>query len=191
MTTMILGLAVFLGMHSVSIVAAPLRNSMAAKNALLWKAFYGIVSIVGLVLVIKGYADARLTSSVLYTPPGWMNHVVALLMLPAFSFFIAPYFPGRISTTLKHPQLVAVKLWALSHLLVNGRVAELVLFGAFLAWAVIDRISLKKREQKPMLTMPRTGFNDAIVVIVGLALYVAFLFHLHVAWIGVSPMGAM
>jgi uncharacterized membrane protein len=188
---MILGLMIFLGMHSVSIVAAPLRNSLAAKSEILWKVIYGVVSIVGLVLVIRGYADARLTSSVLYTTPGWMNHVVALLMLPAFSFFIAPYFPGKISATLKHPQLVAVKLWALSHLLVNGRVAELVLFGAFLAWAVVDRISLKKREQKPMLRLPTSGFNDIIVVVLGLGLYLAFVFHLHRAWIGVSPMGAM
>lgn len=191
MTTMIAGLVLFLGMHSVSIFAADFRNSMVARSEIGWKAVYGLVSLVGLVLIIQGYGEARMTSAVLYSPPVWLRHVAALFLLPTFVFFIAPYFPGKISTTLKHPQLVAVKLWAFAHLLVNGRVAELVLFGAFLAWAVVDRISLKRREQKPMATLPKSGLNDVIIIVVGLALYAAFVLRLHAAWFGVSPLGTM
>lgn len=191
MTTMIAGLVLFLGMHSVSIFAADFRNSMVARSEIGWKAVYGLVSLVGLVLIIQGYGEARMTSAVLYSPPVWLRHVAALFLLPTFVFFIAPYFPGKISTTLKHPQLVAVKLWAFAHLLVNGRVAELVLFGAFLAWAVVDRISLKRREQKPMVTLPKSGLNDVIIIVVGLALYAAFVLRLHAAWFGVSPLGTM
>ncbi|MFN2168786.1 MAG: NnrU family protein, partial [Anaerolineae bacterium] len=117
-------------------------------------------------------------------------HLAALLMLPVFVFFVAPYFPGRIKTTLKHPQLVAVKLWAVAHLLVNGTVADLVLFGSFLAWAVIDRISLKRRPERAVPGLaPAAGRNDALAIVVGLALYGLFAMVLHQRWIGVAPFG--
>ena len=191
MTTLILGLLLFLGMHSISIVAEPLRNKLAAKSELGFKAIYGLVSIAGIVLIANGYADARMTSSILYTTPQWMNHVMALLMLPVFILFFAPYFPGRISTAAKHPQLVAVKLWAVSHLLVNGSVADIVLFGSFLAWAVVDRISLKRRAPRPVPGLPKANGNDFIVVLLGLITYVAFTLWLHERWIGIAPFGAM
>ena len=191
MTTLILGLVLFLGMHSISIVAEPLRNRLAAKSELGWKAVYGLVSIAGIVLIAQGYADARMTSAILYTTPQWMNHVMALLMLPVFILFFAPYLPGRISTAAKHPQLVAVKLWALSHLLVNGSVADIVLFGAFLAWAVIDRISLKRRTPRPLPGLPKANGNDFIAILLGLVTYVAFTMWLHERLIGVAPFGPM
>ena len=109
-------------------------------------------------------------------------------MLPVFPLFLAAYLPGRIKTTLKHPMLVAVKLWALSHLLSNGMLADVVLFGGFLAWAVIDRISLKRRPLRPNPSTSPGRFNDFIAIGAGLALYVIFLLWGHEHLIGVSPM---
>ena len=160
MALLILGLVLFIGMHSTSIVADDFRNRMAAKSGLGWKAFYGIVSIVGLVLIVKGYAAARMDPTVLYIPPVWLKHVAALLLLPVFILFFAPYFPGRIKAATKHPQLVAVKLWAVAHLLVNGTVADVILFGSFLVWAVVDRISMKRRVERPVPSAPAKGIND-------------------------------
>jgi len=176
-------------MHSVSIFAEGTRNSVAAKSELGWKAIYGVVSLIGLYLIIKGYGAARLEPVVLYTPPIWLRHLSALLLLPVFILFFAPYFPGRIKTATKHPQLIAVKLWAIAHLLVNGTVADVVLFGSFLAWAVADRISLKRRTVRAIPGAPASALNDPVLVVLGLGAYVAFAFWAHAAWIGVAPFG--
>lgn len=189
MVLLILGLVLFIGMHSVSIVAEGFRNNMAAKSELGWKAVYGLISLAGIYLIVQGYAAARLDPIVLYMPPTWLRHLAALLLLPVFILFFAPYFPGKIKAVTKHPQLVAVKLWAVSHLLVNGTVADLILFGTFLAWAVVDRISLKRRTPRAVPGLPEAGINDVIVVVVGLIAYGAFAMYLHVAWIGVAPFG--
>ncbi len=189
MATLILGLVLFLGMHSISIFANDFRDRVAAKSELGWKALYGIVSIVGIVLIVRGYAAARLEPTILYAPPVWLRHVTALLMLPVFILFLAPYLPGKIKQATKHPQLVAVKLWALAHLLSNGTLADVVLFGSFLAWAVADRISLKHRPARPLPGPPASAVNDIILVIVGLAAYGVFAFWAHQAWIGVAPFG--
>ncbi len=132
-----------------------------------------------------------MTSVILYTTPQWLNHVMAVLMLPVFILFFAPYLPGRISAAAKHPQLVAVKLWAFSHLLVNGSVADVLLFGSFLAWAVVDRISLKRRAPRAVPGLPEANRNDVIVVLIGLLAYVAFVKWLHLNLIGVAPFGPM
>jgi len=187
MLQLTLGLLLFLGMHSISILAMPLRDSLAAKSDLGWKLIYGFVSIAGVILIANGYAEARLAPIILYVAPAWLYHVAALLLLPVFVLFFAPYFPGRISTTAKHPQLVAVKLWAVSHLLVNGTLADVVLFGSFLAWAVVDRISLKRRPTRAVPGLPESKKNDIIVVVLGLGVYVAFVFWWHEMLIGVRP----
>jgi uncharacterized membrane protein len=189
MLLLITGLVLFLGVHSVSIFAEPLRDRLAAKSEGLWKGGYALASLAGIVLVCMGYADARMNPTFLWVPPSWMSHVAALLLLPVFILFVAPYLPGRISAAAKHPQLVAVKLWALAHLLVNGTLADAVLFGGFLAWAVADRISLKRRTPRALMTAPPSGANDAIAVVVGLLLYVGFVFWAHAALIGVAPFG--
>jgi len=189
MALLILGLVLFLGIHSTSIVAEGFRNRMAAKSELGWKAFYGIVSIVGIVLIVKGYADARMDPTLLYVPPVWMKHLAALLLLPVFVLFFAPYFPGRIKAATKHPQLVAVKLWAVAHLLVNGTLADVILFGSFLIWAVVDRVSFKRRVERPVPSAPVKGINDVLVVAAGLGVYVIFTLWLHEAWFGVAPFG--
>lgn len=187
MILLVAGLLVFLGMHSVSIFAEGLRDRMAARSRLGWMAVYGAVSLVGLILIMRGYAAARLDPYPLYAPPTWTAHLAALLMLPVFGLFIAPYLPGRIRTVARHPQLIAVVLWAGAHLLANGNLADVVLFGAFLIWAVADLLSMGRRTQRPLPGAPPSSLNDVLVVVVGLMLYGAFAFWAHQAWIGVAP----
>lgn len=187
MLQLTLGLVLFFGMHSISIVALPLRNKLAAKSELGWKLIYGVVSLVGIILVSRGYAELRLAPTILYVSPAWLYHVAAILLIPTFVLFFAPYFPGRISTATKHPQLIAVKLWAVSHLLVNGTLADMLLFGSFLLWAVADRISMKRRATRAVPAMPESKTNDVVVVVLGLSVYVAILFWLHEMLFGISP----
>lgn len=190
MTLLVLGLILFLGMHSLSIVAPGLRETLVNRiGEWPYKGVYALISILGVVLIIKGYGAARMEPVLLYTTPEWTAHITMLLMLIAFPALVATYFPGKISLKLKHPMLVAVKAWALGHLLANGMLADVLLFGAFLAWAVAERISLKRRTPRPIPRMPATRLNDAIAIVVGLGLYVAFAFWLHTAWIGVPVMG--
>ncbi len=187
MEKLIIGLVLFIGSHSVSIVAPAWRDRFAARHGAAWKALVVFVSLAGVVGIVKGYAEARLDPVLLYAPPAWMNHLAALLLLPVFIAFLAPYFPGRIKSTLKHPQLVAVKLWAVAHLLVNGTLADVILFGSLLAWAVADRISLKRREARPVPVVTRSSANDFILIAIGLVIYALFVRWLHLAWIGVAP----
>ena len=151
-----------------------------------WKALYGVASLVGLVLLIWGYGLARQEPTLVYVPPAWLRHIGMLLLLFVFPLLLAAYLPGRIQSRLRHPMLVAVKVWALAHLLMNGMLADVILFGAFLAWAVADRISLKRRPQREMLaSAPPSKWNDAIAVVGGLAIYLAFVGGLHQWLIGV------
>jgi uncharacterized membrane protein len=192
MSTLILGLVLFLGSHSVSIVAPGARKALAARlGEWPWKGLYAVVAIAGFVLIVQGYAAARLEPVQLWVPPTWTRHLAALLMLPAFTMLLAAYLPGRIKTTLKHPMLAATKLWAVAHLLSNGTLADVVLFGSFLAWAVVDRISLKRRAGgRALPAAPPSRWNDAIAVVGGLALYVAFAGWAHVRLFGVAPFAA-
>jgi uncharacterized membrane protein len=187
MTWLVLGLILFLGVHSVSIVAPAWRDAQAAKNEKAWKGLYSVIAAIGLVLIVIGYGQARQEPTWLWASPVWMRHVAWLLLLPVFPLLLAAYLPGRIKTAAKHPMLAAVKLWALAHLLVNGSVADVLLFGGFLAWAVADRISLKRRTPRPVPGAPPSAVNDVIAVVGGIALYVATLLWLHQALIGVSP----
>ncbi len=188
MLLLVAGLVLFIGVHSISIVALPLRDRLAAKSDLGFKVIYSLLSLAGLVLLSRGYADARLSPTVLYVAPIWLYHVAALLMLPVFVLFFAPYLPGRISRAAKHPQLLAVKLWALSHLLVNGTLADLLLFGSFLLWAAADRVSMKRRPTRPVPGLPTSMLNDVIAVVLGLAVYGVTALWLHQSVFGVSPL---
>ncbi len=187
MWLLITGLVLFLGIHSISIVALSLRDKMAAKSELGWKLFYSLVSLVGIVLIVKGYADLRQTSTVLYATPLWMRHVAATLLLPVFVLFLVSYFPGRIKNVIKHPQLLAVMLWAVAHLLVNGTMADVILFGSFLIWAIADRISMINRVSRPVPGVPKSNLNDVIVIVAGLALYLMMAFWWHELLFGVRP----
>ncbi|HTV98564.1 MAG TPA: NnrU family protein [Steroidobacteraceae bacterium] len=189
MTVLIIGLAIFLGVHSIAIVAPAARQGALAKlGEGGWKGLYSLLSAVGLVLLLYGFHLARQSPVVLYTPPPWLRHVTFLLMLPVFPLILAAYLPGRIKTAMKHPLLAAVKFWALAHLLSNGTLADVLLFGGFLAWAVLDRISLKHRAQA-IRTAPAGRFNDLIAIVLGLALYVLFIGWAHRWLFGVSPLG--
>jgi uncharacterized membrane protein len=152
-----------------------------------WKAMIGLVSIAGFVLLVWGYGQARLDPIVLYVPPTWLRHLALLLMVPVFPLLLAAYLPGRIKAAARHPMLAAVKLWALAHLLANGTAADLLLFGGLLAWAVVDRISVGRRPSPPARGAPSSRFNDAIVVLAGLALYGVFIGWAHLWLIGVPP----
>src|SRR5688500_2881932 len=154
MIYLLLGLIVFLGVHSISIVAPNWRDAMLARMGEgAWKGLYSVISIVGFVLLVWGYGQARMEAVVLYNPPVWTRWIAAALLLQVCPL-LAPYLPGRIKAALKHPMLVAVKIWALAHLIANGTSADVLLFGGFLAWAVLDRISLKRRPQRPIRTLP-------------------------------------
>lgn len=191
MYLLILGLVIFLGVHATAIVAPTWRDAQVARRGeAVWKGAYALLSLIGLALIAYGYGEARSAPVVLYEPPASLRHVAWLLMLPVFPLLLATYLPGRISAATKHPMLLAVKLWALAHLLANGTLASTLLFGAFLAWAVADRISLKHRPASPVRRTagaPAGRYNDAIAIVAGLGLYAAFLGVLHVWLIGVSP----
>lgn len=186
MTLLILGLVLFLGTHSISIISWRWRDAMVAKmGEIPFKGAYGLLAIAGLVLIVIGYGQARLDPTWLYQPPAFLRHLAMLLMLIVFPALLAAYLPGRIQHALKHPMLIAVKAWALAHLLVNGTLADVLLFGGFLAWAVVDRISLKRRPPRSNPQLPGSRANDLIVIVGGLALYAAFAFWLHPILFGV------
>lgn len=189
MVWLVVGLVLFIGAHSVSIVAPAWRDAQVARRGEgVWKGLYAVISAVGLVLIVIGYGAARQSPVVIWNPPFWTRHVAALLMLPVFTLLLAAYLPGRIKTAAKHPMLLAVKLWATAHLLANGNLADVLLFGALLAWAVADRISLKRRTPRPVPGAPPSAANDAIAVIAGLAIYVVTVVWAHAWLIGVAPM---
>ena len=187
MAYLVIGLVLFLGVHSVSMVAPAWRDQIAARLGNAWRGLYSLVSIAGLIVVIWGYGIARQNPILLYTPPAWTRDATAVVMLPAFPLFLAAYFPGRIKGALQHPMLISVMLWSLAHLISTGSLANVVLFGGFLAWAIVDRISYRWRTQRPIQTAPPMKLNDAIAVVAGLAFYVVFAHWLHARWIGVQP----
>ncbi len=185
MALLIAGLVLFLGVHSVRMVAPTWRDSMLARlgeNG--WKGLYSLVSFVGLVLLIWGYARAQPLAPVLYVTPFGMVHLTALLMVFAFIALAVSQVPsGRLKPMLKHPMLLSVKIWAFAHLLVNGDLASVILFGAFLAWAVWNRIAVKRRGAP--LPQPGPVLYDIIAVVSGLVLWVLFVWKAHEWLIGV------
>ncbi|WP_420337974.1 NnrU family protein [Roseibium sp.] len=188
MLLLIAGLILFLGIHSLPMFADK-RSALEEKFGVLgYKGLFAVVSAIGFVMIIYGYGAARAAGpAIIYDPPFWLRHVTMLFMVPVFIFLVAAYVPCRIKMALKHPMLVAVKLWAFSHLLTNGDLASVLLFGSFLVWAVADRISLKRRGLGGGAVMAKEPgkFSDIIVILVGLGLYVLFAFKLHVLLIGV------
>jgi uncharacterized membrane protein len=188
MIYLVLGLVLFLGVHSISIVAPVWRDRVAARSGNAWRGLYSLISIVGFVVIVWGYGIARRSPVVLYAPPAWTHYITAALMLPVFTLLLAAYFPGRIKDTFKHPMLLGVILWAVAHLIATGMLANVVLFGSFFAWALADRISFQWRTQRPIASAPSKKLNDAIAIAAGLLVYVVFEHWLHVRWIGVQPL---
>jgi uncharacterized membrane protein len=192
MTLLILGLVLFLLTHSLRIFAEDWRaRRIAAMGPMGFKGVYSLLSIAGFVLIVYGYAAARQAPVLLYAPPVWTRHLAALLTIPAFILLVAAYVPGtRIKRAVGHPMVLGVKTWALAHLLANGMLADVLLFGAFLAWAVLDYISSRRRDRatgRVYVVGPLS--RDIIAVVVGSIAWVVFALWLHRVLIGVAPFG--
>lgn len=189
MLLLAVGLTLFLGIHLLP-TSTELRNGLIARfGEPTYKVAFAAVSLAGLVLIVLGYHKLQINPGknvVLGEAPTWLSHVTWLLMLPAMIALVAAYVPSRIHTALKHPMLVAIKIWALAHLLVNWDLASILLFGSFLAYAVIDRISVKKRGALGFLGAKQGGLvGDLVVLAVGIGLYAFMLFGGHAWLIGV------
>jgi uncharacterized membrane protein len=191
MILLITGLIIFLGIHSLNIVTPGQRNLLATRFGVgKWKLIYSITSIIGFVLIIQGYSEARADPIWVWVPPAGLSHLILLLTVPAFILLAATYVPhNRIKAKLGHPMLAAVKIWALSHLLANGSLADIILFGSFLIWAIVGFAVLRKRDRIAGNTRaPGTGKADGITILAGLAGWGVFAFFLHTLLIGVNPL---
>jgi uncharacterized membrane protein len=192
MTLLIAGLLVFLGVHSLRIVADPWRGRQVARWGLgPWKGVYSLVSLIGFALIVWGYGVARGAPVVVWVPPTWTRHLAALLTLPAFVLLAAAYVPGNgIKAAIGHPMIAGVKLWAFAHLLANGNLADIVLFGAFLAWAIADFVASRRRDRVAGTVAARgTAGRSLVAVAVGFVAWGVFAFALHGPLIGVRPFG--
>jgi uncharacterized membrane protein len=192
MTVLILGLVLFLGAHSARIFADGWRSSVRARygeNA--WKGGYSLLSLAGFGLIVWGFGLARQTPVLLWVAPVAMRHLAALLMLLSFILLVAAYVPKNgIKARLHHPMVLAVKVWAIAHLLANGTLADTVLFGAFLLWAVLDFRSSRQRDRAAgTVYPPGTAAGTATAVVVGVIAWAVFAFWAHGVLIGVRPFG--
>lgn len=192
LSVMILGLVLFLGVHLISTRRDLRARLIARPGEGVYKTGYALVSLAGLALIVWGFANYRATGWIdVWYPPRAMKHITAALMLPAVILVVASYLRGRIYTALKHPMLAGVKLWAVAHLLANGDLGSIILFGAVLAWAVFDRISLKHRADAGAPPIPVDGpMNDVLAVAVGIVAYLAIGYAFHPVVIGVPVFGA-
>jgi uncharacterized membrane protein len=192
MLILIVGLVLFLGVHSLRIVAEDWRTQVVATRGLnAYKGVYSLLSLAGFVLLVWGYGLARQQPVVLWTPPTAMRHVAALLTLVSFIFLAAAYVPrNAIKARLRHPMVLGVKVWAAAHLLANGTLADVLLFGGFLVWAVFSFRAARQRDRAHHLAAGSgTVAATAITVVVGTAAWVAFALWLHGWLIGVKPFG--
>jgi uncharacterized membrane protein len=188
---MILGLVLFLGIHTLTTQRELRARLIGSWGEGGYKIGYALVSLAGLALIVWGFAHYRAEGMIeIWTPPRALMHLTEALMLPAVILVVAAYIRGRIYTALKHPMLAGVKLWAAAHLLANGDLGGIILFGSFLAWAVFDRISLKRRADPGAPPIPVGGAgNDLIAVAVGVVAYLALGFAFHPVVIGVPVFG--
>jgi len=187
MMTFLGGLLLFLGVHSIALFNRDWRDAMADRlGAVPWKILYSVASLIGFLLLLQGYGMTRAAPTVLYAPPPALHAVTLVLMLPVFPLLFAVYLPGRIKVRVQHPMLLATKIWATAHLLVNGNLADVILFASLLAWAVALRIALKRRGTAAVVIGRNAGRNDLIAIALGLLTYGAFLAGLHANLIGVA-----
>jgi uncharacterized membrane protein len=192
MALLILGLVLFLGVHSLRIFADPWRTQCRAQlGEMRWKGLYSVVSIIGFVLIVWGFGLARQQPVLLYVPPLGLRHLNALFTLLAFVLVAAAYVPGNhFKAKLGHPMLAGVKVWAFGHLLATGMLHDVVLFGAFLLWAIVDFVSARRRDRAAGVVYPAgTAKGDIIAVVAGVVGWFVFAWWLHAWLIGVNPMG--
>jgi uncharacterized membrane protein len=192
LSVMILGLVLFIGVHLLTTQRELRARFVVSMGEGGYKGFYSLVSLAGLGLMVWGFAHYRSAGMIdVWHPPAAFRHITEALMLPSVILVAASYIRGRIYTALKHPMLAGVKLWAAAHLLANGDLGSIILFGALLAWAVFDRISLKGRSDAGAPPIPVGGVgNDLIAVVVGIVAYLALGFVFHPVVIGVPVFGA-
>ncbi len=189
---LVLGLILFLGPH-VFVTMRPRRAAVLARiGEGPYKGLFALVALIGVLLIGYGFALYRATGWIdVWQPPAWTRHVTVALMWPATILVVAAYIPGDIKRVLKHPMLVGLKLWAVAHLIANGDLGSIILFGSILAWAVFDRITLKRRSDPGAPPIPIGGRrNDIIAVVVGTLLYLALGFWFHPYVIGVPVFGS-
>lgn len=192
MSALILGLLMFLGMHSTRIFAEGWRTQViASKGPGAWKGLYTVVSLVGFGLIVWGYGQARLAPLVLWASPIWTRHLASLLVLVALVLLAAAYVPRNgIKAKLHHPMVLGVKLWALAHLLANNTLADALLFGSFLLWSVLDYRAARQRDRAAGTVYPAgTWIGTLVTLVVGTGAWAAFAFWLHAALFGVRPFG--
>jgi uncharacterized membrane protein len=192
MWILVLGLVIFLGSHSVRIFAEPWRQRQIERlGEKRWKSLYSVTSAVGLVLIVWGYAIARREPVVLWTQPVWAVHLAALLTLIAFILFPAAHIPGNhFKAWVRHPMVVGVGLWAFAHLVANGTLNAVVLFGAFLVWAIVDYVAALRRDAVAGVVYPAGVLRkDLIAVVSGAVVWIVFVLWLHGWLIGVRPFG--
>lgn len=190
MSTLVAGLILFLGVHSVRIFAEPWRvRTIARIGENRWKGVYSLISIAAFVLLVWGYGQARQQGVVLFEPPVFMRHMTSLLMLVSFVLLAAAKVPGNhIKARLGHPMIIGVKVWAFAHLLANGRLSDVVLFGAFLVWAIADFIAARKRDRVAgTVYPPGDELRTVLTVVAGVVAWAVFVASLHLWLIGVAP----
>jgi len=212
MIELLIGLLLFLGTHSLRIVAEDWRVGLISRlGEKKFKGLVSVASLIGFILIIHGYGVARLTPQILWVPPVATRHVAALLMLFAMIFLVASYIPGNhIKARLRHPMVISVKVWSVAHLLANGMAADILLFGSFLLWAVFDFRAARQRDRmgaiQTSMTIdtaagpssvpasnvalkPATVRGTVMAIVLGTALWVGFVAYLHLKLFGVSPLG--
>ena len=190
MLLLALGLLIFIAVHSIRLVADDWRTRQIVRLGLLrWKALYSLVSLLGFVLIVWGFGAARTAPLVLWSTPLFTRHLALLLTLVAFILLTAAYVPGtRIKAKLGHPMLLAVKIWALAHLLANGKAADLLLFGVFLLWSIADYAVSRRRDRLQGTIYPAKGFSrDLLALVVGAGAWLWFAYFGHAWLIGVRP----
>ncbi len=190
MTLLVAGLILFVVVHSLRIFADDWRSQMVARlGPMAWKGLISVASLVGIIMMSKGYAAARAAPVVLWQLPVWLSHLVSLLTLAAFILFVAAYIPkNKIKSQLGHPMVISVKIWAFSHLLANGSLADLVLFGGLLAWAVMSFRAARQRDRRDGVVRPAGAMGPTLAAVaVGGAIWAWFAFYGHAWLIGGQP----
>ena len=187
------GIALFVLVHSINLIAPNSRRSIIDRVGLqTWKLVYSLIAVVGFYLMVVGYAEARMNPTWVWQPPLWTRHASALLTLPAFILLVAAYIPGnRIKAKIGHPMYLSVKLWATAHLLANGGLHDIGLFGALLLWSILGFAVSRRRDSALGLTRQHAGFSrDASTLVIGFVAWAIFAMWLHTALIGISPFAA-
>jgi uncharacterized membrane protein len=187
MIIFIMGFIIFFGIHSISLFSRPLRDRLLARiGESKWKGYFTLLAILGLTLLVMGYVEVRKTPTFVYHLPDWFRSLVWILMLPVFPLLILAYLPGTFREMIPHPMVTSIILWSGSHLLVNGTLGDIILFGMFFIWSIGIYISMVKHPRDGGLKQPVSlqMKYDLIAMVTGLILYFSYFLWLHEMIIG-------